>query len=158
MNATPSDQLVKELEYWLRVIGDRLGADRRFNETINDVIAIVSAPAQGAPRQLYELPDDDYEKFVEALGGNKPPTQALIDLMRGYRDNQARAAQCAPQPSGEQLASEASSLLDKMNVVCAYADASYIAAIHAHHALWNGLVEYGWDEKTEKFGLSGIRG
>ncbi len=48
------------------------------------------APSAQEPKQLYELPEEEYEAFVASLGGNKPPTQALIDLMRGYADNQKR--------------------------------------------------------------------
>lgn len=31
-------------------------------------------------------------------------------------------------------------------------EASYLASIHAHHALWRGLLPYGWDAATEQFG------
>jgi hypothetical protein len=29
---------------------------------------------------------------------------------------------------------------------------STIAKMHAHHALWTGLISHGWDETTELFG------
>jgi hypothetical protein len=29
---------------------------------------------------------------------------------------------------------------------------SRIARIHSHHALWDGLIAYGWDEASERFG------
>lgn len=27
-----------------------------------------------------------------------------------------------------------------------------VAKMHAHHALWTGLIPHGWDEVTEQFG------
>lgn len=58
-----------------------------------------------------------------------------------------------PAPTREHT-SDAERLLGKLDVVAAYADAAYIASIHAHHALWSGLLDYGWDEKTERFGMA----
>jgi hypothetical protein len=35
-------KVVKELQYWVRVIGDRLGADdRRFSQTVEEAIALI---------------------------------------------------------------------------------------------------------------------
>ena len=31
--------------------------------------------------------------------------------------------------------------------------AAFIARMHAHHALWRGLLEYGWSAETEAFGM-----
>lgn len=30
--------------------------------------------------------------------------------------------------------------------------AAHIASLHSHHALWRGLIPYGWSEDVEKFG------
>lgn len=31
-------------------------------------------------------------------------------------------------------------------------EAAHLASLHAHHALWRGLLPYGWDAATEQFG------
>lgn len=31
-------------------------------------------------------------------------------------------------------------------------EAAHIASLHTHHALWHGLLPYGWDAATEQFG------
>lgn len=32
-------------------------------------------------------------------------------------------------------------------------EAARMARLHAHHALWRGIIDYGWDEKTGIFGV-----
>jgi hypothetical protein len=99
-----NDNLVKELEYWLRVIGDRLGADRRFNETINDVIAIIGAPAQSSWECIgrkQSLPEPGECNWPDC-GCDPHATKVIESLVeQGWTPP---AAQCAPQPSGEKVA------------------------------------------------------
>jgi hypothetical protein len=67
-----------------------------FTETLADIEEALSALAtptpsdaiRSEPVHLFELPELEYAAFVEAIGGIKPPTQALIDLMRGYDASQ----------------------------------------------------------------------
>jgi hypothetical protein len=85
-------------------------------------------------------------KIIEGL------KQALEgDLARVTIDGQTWVRAPAPSPDAPD---DAFRLLAKIDVVQAYADAAHIASIHAHHAFWNGLLDYGWDEKTEKFGMA----
>lgn len=82
------------------------------------ILALAPAdPAPGEPFQLYELPEEEYAKFVEALGGNKAPTQALIGLMRDYR----KATAPAPH-AGEAVSEKANTLRLKYNKACERSD------------------------------------
>lgn len=57
MNAE-TELLATELDYWLRVIGDRLGADRRFSDMARDLQEVLRH-AQGTLQSLPEIPDND---------------------------------------------------------------------------------------------------
>lgn len=39
-----------------------------------------------------------------------------------------------------------------VSVQKAIEEAAHLASLHAHHALWRGLLPYGWDAATEQFG------
>lgn len=58
--------------------------------------AIIAALAATPPTiDVHELSTEDYEAFLDAMG-RKPPTPALVELMRDFRENQKAAAPPIP--------------------------------------------------------------
>ncbi len=66
--------LIKEIEYWLRVIGDRQGADRRFSDTARDVItAITEAKTAADPGAEQRAHLHDIERCPPAMTASAEP-------------------------------------------------------------------------------------
>jgi hypothetical protein len=76
--------LVKEIEYWLRVIGDRQGADRRFSDTARDMIAAMTASAEpvAQDRTIVEI-----DLSQPAHGGWLDAMARVYLVGRGYDSN-----------------------------------------------------------------------
>jgi hypothetical protein len=75
-----SPQAISSLQFALGAVRDEM---HRAAPTPSDA-------RDAEPVHLFELPELKYAAFIEAIGGNKPPTQALIDLIRGHDANQKR--------------------------------------------------------------------
>jgi hypothetical protein len=107
--------LIDELNYWLQVIGDRLGPERPFSATVKDVVAALSAPPSVADVQtLLDLlnplhgsldrqtmndkrhepaPDAEFDVTVTAQQ-EQDLTQAILILEAANRRNK-----CPSEPS-----------------------------------------------------------
>lgn len=56
LSAADTEMLLRELDYWLRVIGDRIGAERRFSDMVKDLDGLVrGAQTQGGSATVKDL-------------------------------------------------------------------------------------------------------
>ncbi len=112
------------------------------------VLAIHHRGQRGHPmtdRQEMEALAGRLETHVEALA-NIPMSISLVEWDKVSNDiltasKALRAASVASHHEG------AANTIERV-----IAEAAQLASAHAHHALWGGLLPYGWDDATEQFG------
>jgi hypothetical protein len=93
-------------------------------------------------RADFEFSDKVYPGHQMVLGINFNSLARIVDKYRYY--GLPCVADTVPAHPADAGMREA--------VQQAIDEASYLASIHAHHALWHGLLPYGWDAATEQFG------